>query len=87
MIGNFSELQHLASYISRHNAMAYGSTAESLEGSINFASMFSTGENYVMNKVKRGVKYLGDILSGGIGMHVIHTISLYHHWGTALLLQ
>jgi hypothetical protein len=39
--------------------------------------MFATGENYVIHKVKRGVKYLGDILSGGIGMHDIHTISLY----------
>jgi hypothetical protein len=25
VISNFSELQHLASYVSRHNAMAYGS--------------------------------------------------------------
>ena len=40
-------------------------TTESPEGSINFASWFATGENYVICKVKRGVKYLGDILSEG----------------------
>ena len=45
-------------------------------GSINFASLFVTGENYVIRKVKGGVKYLGDILSGGIGMNDIHTISI-----------
>jgi hypothetical protein len=27
--------------------------------------------------VKRGVKYLGGILSGGIGMNDVHTICLY----------
>jgi hypothetical protein len=27
--------------------------------------------------VERKVKYIGDILSRGIGMHAIHTISLY----------
>jgi hypothetical protein len=52
-------------------------TSESPEGSINFASLFATGENYVIRKVKRGVKYLGDILSGGIGMNDVHTICLY----------
>ena len=51
-------------------------TAESPVGSINFASLFATGENYVIRKVKGGVKYLGDILSGGVGMNDIHTI--YH---------
>ena len=30
-------------------------TTESPEGSINFASWFATGENYVICKVKRGV--------------------------------
>jgi hypothetical protein len=52
-------------------------TAESPVGSINFASLFATGENYVIHKVKGGVKNLGDILSGGVGMNDIHTISLY----------
>ena len=51
-------------------------TAESPVGSINFASLFATGENYVIHKVKGGVKYLGDILSGGVGMNDIHTISI-----------
>jgi hypothetical protein len=52
-------------------------TSESPVGSINFASLFATGENYFIRKVKGGVKYLGDILSGGVGMNDIHTISLY----------
>ena len=39
--------------------------------------VFATGENYVLRKVKRGVNYLGDILSGGIGMNDTHTISLH----------
>ncbi len=52
-------------------------TIKSPVGSIYFASLFATGENYVLRKVKVGVKYLGDILSGGVGMHDIHTISLY----------
>ena len=51
-------------------------TSESPVGSIHFASLFVTGENYVIRKVKGGVKYLGDILSGGIGMNDIHTISI-----------
>ena len=42
-------------------------TDESPLGSINFASLFATGENYVIRKVKGGVKCLGDILSGGVG--------------------
>jgi len=42
-------------------------TAESPVGSINFASLFATGENYVIRKVIGGVKYIGDILSGGVG--------------------
>ena len=45
--------------------------------SINFASWFATGENYVLRTVKRGAKYLGDILSGGVGMNDMQTISLY----------
>ena len=45
--------------------------------SINFASWFATGENYVLRAVKRGAKYLGDILSGGVGMNDMQTISLY----------
>jgi hypothetical protein len=52
-------------------------TLESPVGSINFASLFATGENYVIRKVKGGVKYLGDILNGGIGMNDMHTICLY----------
>jgi hypothetical protein len=52
-------------------------TSESPEGSINFASLFATGENYAIRKVKGGVKYLGDILSGGVGMNDIHVICLY----------
>ena len=52
-------------------------TAESPVGSINFASLIATGENYVIRKVKGGVKCLEDILSGGVGMNDIHTISLY----------
>jgi len=52
-------------------------TVESPVGSINFASLFATGENYVIRKVKGGVKYLGDILSGGVGMNDIHVICLY----------
>jgi len=52
-------------------------TIESSVGSINFASWFATGENYVLRKVKRGVNYLGDILSGGIGMNDTYTISLH----------
>jgi len=52
-------------------------TSESPVGSINFASLFATGENYFIRKVKGGVKYLGDILSGGVGMNDLHTISLY----------
>ena len=51
-------------------------TVESPVGSINFASLFVTGEYYVIRKVKGGVKSLGSILSGGIGMNDIHTISL-----------
>jgi hypothetical protein len=39
--------------------------------------MFATGENYVIKKVKGGVKCLGDILSGGVGMNDIHVICLY----------
>jgi hypothetical protein len=46
-------------------------------GSIYFASSFATGENYVIRKAKRGVKCLGDILSGGVGMNDIHVICLY----------
>ena len=61
-------------------------TVESPVGSINFASWFATGENYVLRNVKRGVRYLGDILSGGVGMNDIHTISLYDYWETALSL-
>ena len=34
-------------------------------------------ENYVIRKVKGGVKYLGDILSVGVGMNDVHTICLY----------
>jgi len=52
-------------------------TSESPVGSINFASLFATGENYFIRKVKRGVKHLEDILSGGVGMNDIHVISLY----------
>jgi hypothetical protein len=52
-------------------------TDESPLGSINFASLFATGENYVIRKVKGGVKCLGDILSGGVGMNNVHTICLY----------
>ena len=52
-------------------------TVESPMGSINFDSLFVTGENYCIRKVKGGVKYLGDILSGGIGMNDVHTICLY----------
>ena len=52
-------------------------TFESPVGSINFASLFATGENYVIRKVKGGVKCLGDILSGGVGMNDIHVIFLY----------
>jgi hypothetical protein len=52
-------------------------TDESPVGSIYFASSFATGENYVIRKAKRGVKCLGDILSGGVGMNDIHVICLY----------
>ena len=52
-------------------------TPKSPVGSINFASLFATGENYVIKKVKGGVKRLGDILSGGVGMNDIHVICLY----------
>ena len=52
-------------------------TSESPVGSIHFASLFATGENYVIHKVKGGVKRLGDILSGGVGMNYVHTICLY----------
>ena len=52
-------------------------TDESPVGSINFASLFATGENYVIRKVKGGVKCLRDILRGGIGMNDVHTICLY----------
>ena len=62
-------------------------TAESPVGSINFASLFATGENYVIRKVKGGVKYLGDILSGGVGMNDIHTIFYMHYWETTLSLS
>jgi hypothetical protein len=51
--------------------------SETPVGSIYFASMFATGENYVIKKVKGGVKCLGDILSGGVGMNDIHVICLY----------
>jgi hypothetical protein len=44
-------------------------TDESPVGSIN--------ENYIIRKVKGGVKCLGDILSGGVGMNDVHTICLY----------
>jgi hypothetical protein len=37
----------------------------------------------VIRKVKRGVQFLGDILSGGVCMHDIHTISLYALLGTS----
>jgi hypothetical protein len=56
-------------------------TVKSPEGSINFASKFATGENFVGRKVKRGVKYLRDNLSRGMGMHGLHTISLYASLG------
>jgi hypothetical protein len=46
-------------------------------GSIYFASLFATGENYVIRKVKGGVKCPGDILSRGVGMNDIHVICLY----------
>ena len=49
-------------------------TVESPVGSVNFASLFATGENYVIRKVRIGVQYLGDILSGGVGMNDIHTL-------------
>jgi hypothetical protein len=52
-------------------------TSESPLGSIYFASLFATGENYVIRKVKGGVKRLGYILSGGVGMNDIHVICLY----------
>jgi hypothetical protein len=52
-------------------------TSESPVGSIHFASLFATGENYVIRKVKGGVKLLGDILSRGVGMNDIHVICLY----------
>ena len=52
-------------------------TPKSPVGSINFASLFATGENYVIKKVKGGVKRLRDILSGGVGMNDIHVICLY----------
>jgi hypothetical protein len=52
-------------------------TSESPVGSIYFASLFATGENYVIKKVKGGVKCLGDIISGGVGMNDIHVICLY----------
>ena len=51
-------------------------TPKSPVGSINFASLFATGENYVICKVKGG-EYLRDILSGGVGMNDMHTICLY----------
>jgi hypothetical protein len=46
-------------------------------GGINFASLFATGENYVIRKMKGGIMCLGDILSGGVGMNDMHTICLY----------
>jgi hypothetical protein len=52
-------------------------TSKSPLGSIYFASLFATGENYVIRKVKGGVKRLGYILSGGVGMNDIHVICLY----------
>jgi hypothetical protein len=52
-------------------------TSESPVGSIYFASLFVTGENYVIRKMKGGIKRLGDILSGGVGMNDMHTLCLY----------
>ena len=52
-------------------------TFESPVGSINFASLYATSENYVIRKMKGGVKCLGDILSGGVGMNDVHTNCLY----------
>jgi hypothetical protein len=52
-------------------------------GSINFASLFATGENYVIRKVKGGIKRLGDILSRGVGMNDMHTICLYSLLGNS----
>ena len=52
-------------------------TVESPVGSIKSASLFASGENYCIRKVKGGVKYLGNILSGGVGMNDMHTISFY----------
>jgi hypothetical protein len=58
-------------------------TSESPVDSIHFASLFATGENYVIRKVKGGVKRLGDILSGGVGMNDMHTICLYALMGNS----
>ena len=43
--------------------------------------MFATGENYAIGKVKKGVKYLRDILSGGLGIHDINASSIYASLG------
>ena len=64
-------------------------TTESPKGSNKFASCFAAGENYVICKVKRGVKYLGDILSRGVNMHDTHTsrfsASMGHRTFTAMM--
>jgi len=60
-------------------------TDESPVGSIIFASSFATGKNYVIHKVKGGVKCLRDFLSGGVGMNDVHTICLYALLGNSTI--
>jgi hypothetical protein len=62
-------------------------TYDNPDGSFSYGSKFVTGEGHVIRKVLRGVKGIGDVVSGGVGIDPIHLFSLYALFGHVKFIQ
>ena len=62
-------------------------TYDNPDGSFGYGSKFVTGVGHVIRKELRGVKGIGDVVSGGVGIDPIHLFSLYALFGHVEFVQ